>query len=156
MINVQNKRKPLKRLWEPQRSYHSVEFLSEEHLLLLDSPKNHQRGILRMNIGRIMQVRTSKAKSGYGTHPTLSWHAWPPFGGSIFFKEILAFVSSLLHPCFSNFIFSKVQLPNKSFNFFTFQIFILRIFRLTKILFFNKICCHFLSGKHFSHLPQFY
>ena len=54
MINVQNKRKPLKRLWEPQRSYHSVEFLSEEHLLLLDSPKNHQRGILRMNIGRIM------------------------------------------------------------------------------------------------------
>ena len=54
MINVQNKRKPLKRLWEPQRSYHSIEFLSEEHLLLLDSPKNHQRGILRMNIGRIM------------------------------------------------------------------------------------------------------
>ena len=54
MINVQNKRKPLKRLWEPQRSYHSVEFLSEEHLLLLDPPNNHRRGILKMNMDRIL------------------------------------------------------------------------------------------------------
>ena len=54
MINVQNKRKPMKRLWEPQGSYHSIEFLSEEHLLLLDPPNNHRRGILKMNIDRIL------------------------------------------------------------------------------------------------------
>ena len=156
MINVQNKRKPLKRLWEPQRSYHSVEFLSEEHLLLLDPPNNHQWGILKMNIDRILQVRSSKAKSGCGTHPILSWHAWPPFGGSVFLKEILALFPHFFILVFQTLVFSKVQLPNESFNFFTLQIFILRIFRLTKILFFNKICYHFLFGKHFSHLPRFF
>ena len=63
----------IKEIMEPQRSYHSVEFfLFEEHFLLLNPPKNHQRGILKMNIGRIMQVRSFKVKSGCGTHSTLA------------------------------------------------------------------------------------
>ena len=121
MINVQNKRKPMKRLWEPQGSYHSIEFLSEEHLLLLNPPMNHQRGILKMNIGRILQVRSSKAKSGCGTHLILSWHAWPPFGGSFFLKEILALVLSLLHICFQALFFQK---SNFQMNPLTFLLFL--------------------------------